>query len=33
MVDQLRAWLDAQIAMLMAMINGTSPDMPATDGS
>ena len=33
MVDQLRAWLDAQIAMLMGMINGAPAEPPATDGS
>jgi hypothetical protein len=33
MVDQLRAWLDAQVAMLMGMINGAPAEPPAADGS
>ncbi len=29
MVDQLRGWLDSQIAIVMQMINGTSAEAPA----
>lgn len=29
MVDQLRGWLDSQIAIVMEMINGTSAEAPA----
>lgn len=33
LVDQLRAWLDAQIAALMAMIAEATAESPAADGS
>lgn len=33
MVDQLRAWLDAQIATLMGMINGAPAETPGSDGT
>ena len=33
LVDQLRAWLDQQVAMLMGLISGAPADATATDGS
>lgn len=33
LVDQLRAWLDTQVAPLVDMINGAPPEPPASDGS
>jgi predicted Zn finger-like uncharacterized protein len=33
LVDQLRLWLDAQVASLLGMIGGTPADAPPTDGS
>jgi hypothetical protein len=32
-VDQLRAWLDGQIAALMGTITGTPAEAPGTDGT
>mgnify|MGYP001818299718 CR=1 FL=1 len=33
LVDQLRAWLDVQIAALLALVNGMGAEAPATGSS